>query len=202
MVKVLDYFQKEKTNYEIFIFELVIYFLNKFTFTTLANMKRETLLKKIKTKYGKNEEYSIVENKKKLGDVMNVLFCYRTYRIEKSKKFTKDDFIFFNYLILIYMKIIFPKEFTIRDLEWIEKITLNERKLGRYFWIFLNNGYRKFKEEVDKNFENLYKYPNGLSKFHTALYDSATQGILHMLEIFKKESYLEATTWYDEEDED
>lgn len=203
MIKVLDYFQKEKTKYEIFIFELVIYFLNKFTFTTLANMERETLLKKIKIKYGKNEECSIIENKKKLADVMDIFFCYRTYRKEKSKSFTKDDFIFFIYLALIYMKIIFPKEFTIRDLKWIEKLTLNERKIGLYFWIFLNHGYRKFTKEVTEDFEKLYKYGNGLSKFHQALYDSATQAVLHMIEIFKKQSYLESTTVYDdEEDED
>lgn len=203
MVKILDYFQKEKTKYEIFIFELVIYFLNKFTFTTLANMKKETLLKKIKTKYGKNEAYSIVEDKKKLADLMNIFFSYRTYRKEKSKNFTKDDFIFLSYLTLIFMKIMYPKDFTIRDLEWIEKLTLNERKLGRYFWCFLNQNYRKFTIEVNSDFEKIYKYPNGLSKFHTSLYDSVSQAILHMIEIFKKQSYLEATTVYDdEEDED
>lgn len=201
MVKLLDCFEKEKTSYEIFIFELVIYFLNKFTFTTLANMKRETLLKKIKTKYGKKEEYDIIENKKKLSDVMNVFFSYRTYKQEKSKKFTKDDFIFLSYLALIHIKIILPKDFNIRDLEWIEKLTLNERKLGRYFWIFLNNGYRKFNEEVKYSFENLYKYPNGLSKFHTALYDTITMAVLHMIEIFKKQSYLESIDEYDEEED-
>ena len=201
MVKILDYFEKEKTSYEIFIFELVIYFLNKFTFATLANMKRETLLKKIKTKYGKKEEYGIIEDKKKLSNLMNVFFSYRTYRQEKSKTFTKDDFIFLSYLALIHIKIVISKDFNIRDLEWIEKLTLNERKLGRYFWIFLNQGYIKFTEEVKYSFKRLYKYPNGLSKFHTALYDTITMAVLHMIEIFKKQSYLEFIDEYDEEED-
>ena len=165
-------------------------------------MKREILLKKIKRKYGKKEEYSIIENKKQLADVMNIFFSYRTYRKEKSKSFIKDDFIFLSYLTLIFMKIMYTREFTIRDLEWIEKLTLNERKLGRYFWCFLNQNYRKFTIEVNSDFEKIYKYPNGLSKFHTGLYDSVTQAVLHMIEIFKKQSYLEATTVYDDDEED
>ena len=132
---------------------------------------------------------------------MNDFFSYKTYKKENSKTFTKDDFIFLSYLTLIFMKIMYPKDFTIRDLECIENLTLNERKLGRYFWIFLNHGYRKFTKEVNEDFEKLYKHPNGLSKFHTSLYDSVTQAVLHMIEIFKKQSYLEATA-YDEEDED
>lgn len=193
MIRCVNYFEKKEQKEYLFIIEIILYIIKCWKFESFLNKKREDVLKKIEKKFGAREEYSIIQNKKKLCEIMNNFFIYRNYRKRKKvDKFTQDDFKFLFYMALFYIKITLKKDFTNNDLQWCRKIASRVTTLWTYFYIFITQDYRVFNNQVKKNFEKLYKYESSLSKFHQVLFECFSQATLHILEIFKNESYLES----------
>lgn len=203
MIRCVNYFEKKEQKEYLFIIEIILYIIKCWKFENFLNKKREDVLKKIEKKFGAREEYSIIQNKKKLCEIMNNFFIYRNYRKRKKvDRFTQDDFKFLFYMALFYIKITFGKDFTNNDLQWVRKLASRVSTLWIYFYIFIAQDYRSFNKQVKKNFEKLYKYESSLSKFHQALFECFSQATLHIIEIFKNQSYLEAINDYVEEEED